>query len=352
MTTMTLHRPKEVSRRLNPVEARWLKIWTFAHVMLLTVVYQLDSMTHRSFDQTIQAWDANILQNIAQVGYFRHDSTPHSEAFFPGYPEMLRATHMLTAGNWVIAELLLGYVMGAIALLGLCRLHPGAPRMLLMSPAAVFLMVGYSETPYLACAVWAWLAVKRRSWLAGGWLAGTAMFIRVDGIFLWVALAVMAGRSWWRLLFSFIPVGLYEVYLYTRTGSWLAWMHAETVGWGRHTQAPWHTWKTSWSYAGWAGGSYGAEEKVEIFCALVMVVMTVVLAVDRDWPAVIYCGITMTTLLTSTFYMSIPRAMLVLFPVWVRLARSRETVRWGWLSVSAPVMVMIGYFYLTGQWAG
>jgi hypothetical protein len=221
-----------------------------------------------------------------------------------------------------------------------------------MSPAAIFLMLGYSESPYLAFAVWAWIMVQRRDYTRAMWLLSCAAIIRIDGLFLWLALAVMAGRQFYRLLPSLLLPGLYELYLWANTNSWNAWSAAEAAGWGRHPHMPWTTWKASWSYAGWAGGSYGGEEKVEIFCAVMMAVMTLVFLVDRDWPSMIYCGITMLTLTTSTFYMSIPRALLVVFPIWVRLARSRETVRWAWLSVSAPVMVMISYYYLTGQWAG
>lgn len=352
MTAVTIDRVRAVRSPLSYTETKLLKVWTLAHVVLLVIIYQLDSMSHRTFDQTVQAWDANIFQNIAQYGYFRHASTPNSEAFFPGYPQLLKLTHDLTAGNWVVAELLLAYVAGAIALVGIARLHPATPKLLLLSPAAVFLMVGYTESPYLAFAVWAWLMCRRREYVWAAILLGGSCIIRVDGLFLWAALSVMAGRQWWRLLPSLFLPGLYELYLWTKTGSWLAWSHAETKGWGRQTHTPWATWKTSWSYAGWAGGSYGAEEKVEIFCAIVMVVATILFAVDRDWAAMIYCGITTTTLITSTMYMSIPRALLVMFPIWVRLGRCTETVRWGWLSVSAPLMVMISYFYLTGQWAG
>jgi hypothetical protein len=352
MTTLTLDRVREGVKlgALTWSERRWLKVWTLAHLALIVLIYQLDSMNHRTFDQTVQAWDGNLLQNIAQHGYLHADSSANTIAFFPGYPILLNLTHDLTAGNWVVAELLISYVAGAVALIGLCRLHPLAPRFILMSPAAIFLLVAYSEAPYLALAVWAWIYCQRKSYLTAGLLAMGAALIRVDGVFLMVALLVM-GRNW-RLLVGFVSPMSYLLYLHTRTGSWLAWSHAETVGWGRHTQSPISTWRASWSYAGGAGGSYGAEEKIEIFCAIVMLLATIVFAVDRDWPAMIYCGITMMTLTTSTFYMSIPRAMLVVFPIWVRLARSRETVRWTWLSVSAPVMVMISFFYLTGQWAG
>ena len=351
MTTMTLDRVKAVKNPLSYTEMKWLKVWTLAHVVLIVLVYQLDSMSHTTFDHTIQAWDANIFQNIAQHGYFHTASTLHSQAFFPGFPLILAAVHAI-AGNWVVSELLIAYVFGAIALVGIARLHPAAPRFLLMSPAAVFLVLGYSESPYLAFAVWAWIKVKNRDYAQGAILLGGACAIRVDGLFLWVALAAMAGLRCWRLLPALIPPALYEVYLWIQTGGWNAWNQAETAGWGRHLSTPLQSWKASWSYAGWAGGSYGGEEKVELLCAVVMAVATLVFVVDRDWPAMIYCGITALTLTTSTFYMSIPRAMLVVFPIWVRLARSRETVRWGWLSVSAPVMVMISYFYLTGQWAG
>ena len=141
MTTMTLDRVKAVKNPLSYTEMKWLKVWTLAHVVLIVLVYQLDSMSHTTFDHTIQAWDANIFQNIAQHGYFHTASIAHNQAFFPGYPLILAVVHAI-AGNWVVSELLIAYVFGSIALVGIARLHPAAPRLFLMSPAAIFLMVG------------------------------------------------------------------------------------------------------------------------------------------------------------------------------------------------------------------
>ena len=47
--------------------------------------------------------------------------------------------------------------------------------------------------------------------------------------------------------------------------------------------------------------------------------------------------------------------MLLLFPIWVALSRLGD--RWPWLryaylSVSAPIAVVLGMLYLSGQWAG
>jgi hypothetical protein len=350
MTTMTITTKGGFKNPLSVIERRWLKVWTLGHVVLLSTIYMLDSMSHRTFDQTIQAWDANIFQNIARYGYFEHQSTPHSVAFFPGLPVILGLTKNFTAGNWVVAELLIAYVSGSIALVGLARLHPAAPKFMLMSPATIFLMLGYSESPYLAFAVWAWYHTRRRHYWAAGWLLAGACSLRVEGLFLWISLMLM-GKSV-KLMIGLITPLLYELFLFVHTHDWLAWSHAEAAGWNRRTEWPWDTWEASWHYAGWAGGSYGGEEKVEIFCAIVMLLFCIIFLIDKDWPSLVYCCITMMTLTTSDFYMSIPRALLVVFPIWVRLARSRETVRWGWLSVAAPVMVMISYFYLTGQWAG
>lgn len=361
MTTLTLSTPKvALARHLTPLDRRWLKVWTMAHLVLLVVVYQLDSIDHRSFDTTIQWWDANIFQGIAAHGYWSAQSDPHAAAFFPGLPIALAFAHALVS-DWAIAEMLVAFVAGAISLLGLLRLHPAAPKFLLTAPAAVFLLLGYSESLFLAFGVWAWLMAGRRRWGAAGLLTLGASLVRVNGLFLLLGLIVMAVQSYstWsrrlpavgRLSVALAGPVVYSGYLWLHTHDWLTWLHMEKAGWGRTLTSPLKSWRTSWVMCSY-GGSYGGEEKVEIFCALTIASAVIYLAIDRDWPGVVYCGITLLTLTTSTFYMSIPRDMLTLFPIWVRLARSRETTRWSWLSVSAPIMIMIGYFYLTGQWAG
>jgi hypothetical protein len=63
----------------------------------------------------------------------------------------------------------------------------------------------------------------------------------------------------------------------------------------------------------------------------------------------------MLTLGTQTWYQSCPRTLLVLFPIWIALARleaGRPWVRYTYLGVSAPLAAVVGLLFLTYQSAG
>src|SRR5262249_55186419 len=109
------------------------------------------------------------------------------------YPLVLSATHLLVR-NWVLSELAVSAVAGCFAVVSLARLahQRGAVLYLVTAPAAIFLMVGYSEALFLALAIPAWLAPSRGRWWRAALLAGLAGLVRPDAFFLIPALAVMA----------------------------------------------------------------------------------------------------------------------------------------------------------------
>lgn len=365
MTTVTLDRVKAVRNPLSYREMKWLKrpilgVWAMMHAAMLLSIYLLNSMSHRSFDSTIQAFDAVHFQDIAANGYWNTKVSPYEPAYFPGFPIALWLVHLVTT-NWVAAELLVSFIAGGFAVTGLERLHPQAPKFLLTAPSAIFLMIGYSESLFLAFVVWAWIMARHRRWYLVGWLTLGADATRVNGLFFLAAMVtcVVCSHTRWRRRLSAMvrlwpaltPPVMYELYLWSHSGDWLLWMHDERLGWYRQLTSPIRSWETSWRYCS-LPSTWGVEAKLEIFAAIVIAVAVVVLAVDRDWPAVVYCGITLISLTTSTCYLSIPRDMMTLFPIWLLLAWAPRVVQLAWLTVVAPVMVMISYFYLTGQWAG
>jgi hypothetical protein len=72
-------------------------------------------------------WDWTHFLHIAQSGYFPDGAGPGSpdwdnrEAFFPGFPLLLRAVHVVVP-DWTLAGLLISFVSGAVAVLALARI--------------------------------------------------------------------------------------------------------------------------------------------------------------------------------------------------------------------------------------
>jgi hypothetical protein len=374
-----------------------LGIWAAAHVALLVLAWASawafrSAHAHAPLTGAFEHWDAYLLRNIAEYGYFGPHSIPNNAAFFPGYPVMLSVAHLIVR-NWTLAELLVPAVAGCFAVVSLTRLGGGrrATLYLVTSPAAIFLMVGYSEALFLALAAPAWHAAVRGRWWRAALLAGLAGLVRPDALFLIPALAVMALTGSYRPRSPGpggeldadslaadgrprVPVRLrlasaavactalagpaaYEVYLRVHTGSWMAWSHALQAGWDLHQTTPAQALRTTW----WAAfrhpfsASVAFEFQLELGVMAVMLVAALAFAAARRWPEAVYCGLAVVALGTSTWYQTAPRTLLVLVPVWVALARLGERwpgIRYAYLAISAPIAVVLGMLYLAGMWAG
>jgi hypothetical protein len=381
-------------RRLDSGDRAALGLWAAAHLALFVLawagawVYRGDP-SHAPLTAAFQHWDASLLRSIAQYGYFSPNSPPNGTVMFPGFPLTLAAAHLVVR-NWTLSELVVSGVAGCFAMVSLSRLagNRRAVLYLLAMPAAIFLTVGYAECLFLAFAVPAWHAAARGRWWRAAALAGLAGLVRVDAVFLVVALAVMALTSpraqvrpaldlreddlrdpvwdhpaWHRLGNSLkCCCGLagplaYEVYLRASTGVWNAWASANQVGWGLRTVTPLQALKTTYWAAFQHPFSAGTafEYQLEIAAEAVMVLAALAFLCWRRWPEAVYCGLPAIVIGTQTFYQSGPRTLLVLFPVCVALAgleARRPWVRYLYFGISAPLAAVMGLLYLSGQWTG
>lgn len=310
-------------------------------------------------------WDVDLFIEIAKYGYGGDPAQPPDAglpAFFPGLPILIRVVHFAVP-SWDLAALLISLVAGGVAMVALARL--GGPVTgtkavvaLLLSPYAVFLFAGYSETLFLAFALPAWLLARQRRWEAAALCATGAACVRVTGIFLALALIVeflVASRRWrsagW-LLLPFAPVVAYTFFQWRRTGDWLAWQHAQQEGWGRSLAWPWDAFRTTWAAAFGPPGEFTGAFRVELVAAVIGVALTCWLLARRRWAEAVYVGLPLASLLTSAFYLSIGRAALLWWPLWLAIGGSRRIVYVGVLAVFVPLLVEEITLFTSGSWAG
>jgi Mannosyltransferase (PIG-V) len=293
-----------------------LYAWGASRVVMLVIsLVALAAQHGTSWLDLWQRWDWDRYLTIAEYGYTSGKGPAYDSnivAFFPGYPMVLRAVHLVVR-NWVVSGLLISLVAGAVACIALARLtefewrarhapadadgpadapeHDVSGRaavtavlLLVCAPAAVFLAAGYTESLFLAFGIPGWLAARNRRWVLAGVLTALACTVRIDGAFEAVGIAVMfllsrpKARDWARspaLVLPLAATGAYMAYLKDITGDWLAWMHAEQQGWQRRLTNPITAFRNSWNNAfgsgylsggsafgrsgrGLAGGGFGA----------------------------------------------------------------------------------------------
>ncbi|GAB2840466.1 hypothetical protein GCM10022221_44830 [Actinocorallia aurea] len=237
---------------------------------------------------------------------------------------------------------------------------------IITSPCAVFLFAAYSEALFLALALPAWLLAKKGRWEYAALLAAASSVVRITGLFLALAMIVEflvgpTGRKAgnWRkapfLVAPFVSIGAYMGYLWYKTGDMMAWQHAQEKGWNRQTVMPWESFKTTWVNAFEVESEWTNAFRVEIVAAAVGVLLVAWLLYQRQWPEFVYVSTQLAAFMTSSFYLSIGRATLLWFPLWILLGHLFTRHRWLlglYLALSLPLMAAFTASFTQGQWTG
>ncbi|WP_436319902.1 mannosyltransferase family protein [Streptomyces massasporeus] len=375
--------------RLSPLDrdVLWLYLLTRAGLWITVYcarwLFPSDQAAHtpQPLLAPFQQWDWTHFLNIARDGYFPGADGPwqrdwdNREAFFPGFPLLLRAVHVVVP-HWTLAGLLISFLAGAVAVVALARIAesrlPGEGTgrrtvlLLLLSPCAIFLAAGYTEALFLALALPAWLAAQRGNWPLAAVLCALATSVRVSGLFLAAAIAVHflttpRRRGHWAALpwlaLPALPAGLYSWYLQSRTGDWTAWTHAQERGWYRTFHTPWDAWANTWNGAfdHTFKTGYALMFQAELLAMVIGLCTAGLLVWRRRWPEAVYIGCGLWALGTSYWYMSIPRSMLLWWPLWIALSEAslrRPRLGIALLCVGTPLTTVFAVTFLTGRWAG
>ncbi|MGV8849152.1 MAG: mannosyltransferase family protein [Propionibacteriaceae bacterium] len=356
-----------------------VQAWLGSRLLLAIVFGWVLWSTGRAWRDTIGNWDVAHFLRIARDGY----AARNEAAFFPGFPLVLRAAS--TVGlDMTIVGIVISLVGSAFAAWALWRL--GGPRvgvvaaaLWLFAPTAVFTVVPYTESLFSALAFWAWVRARDGRWGWAALLAAGACSVRVSGVFLLAALGVLAltatyegDRRWlqrlkavgWVLVPAAVPLA-YATYLRITKGSWLAWYQAQASGWSRGLTWPWDSFAHTLpaivpgayaNHPGWA-----AVFRFEVVSVVVGIVVTIVCLVLKRWAEATWVGLQVMAFTTSYWFMSVNRAALLWFPLWLllgsfatrpgRTRTARVVVVLAWAAASALLLVWWAARFFTGQWA-
>jgi hypothetical protein len=353
-----------------------LRTWVATRVGVALIVLagsaQVFGDRSQGFLDRWDSWDVTLFSKVAQFGYTgypQHYPDQDIAAFFPGFPLVLRAAHTVIP-NWTAAGLLVSFVAGAIGVVYLAKLadldgSDGSKAVLFLSlsPYALFLFAGYSEALFLAFALPGWFAARKGNWAAASLLVAGATTVRISGLFLAIGLLVeflTTSRDWkvapW-LAAPFLSLLGYVVYLHHISGDWLRWQHAQADGWGRHLTNPVTALRSTWHAANSSaiGTEYQWSFHAEIAAVFLGLLVTGVLLARRSWGEAAYVGLSVAALATSTYYLSVARATLLWFPVWIllaELAAKRPWVQTAYLATAPALMAVAVLTFTNSRWVG
>ncbi len=385
----------------------WSRLGIFAVALYAALAGGLSSVNAAKFDtpglthpfggfgdlllSPLARWDSVWYLSIANLGYGGAGS-PRT-AFFPLYPLLSGAVGQLGGGSEgavLIASYLVALTALAVALYLLHRLTElelgraaAGPAVLLLCvfPASLFLGAPYAESLFLAASIGAFYAARTEHWAAAGLAAAAASATRSAGVLLLVPLAILywqgtePGRrvrphlAWLALA----PGGLalYAVYLAVAHGDPLAFLSAQEL-WSRHFAGPfvgvWDGLVAAFEgvrqlasgsrqtvFFEQAGGDpfRVAAVNLMLFASLAFAAMATV-GVLRRLPfaygvyVVVALALPLSYPVTPQPLMSLPRFLVVLFPIFMWLgaacAERGNTVR-----VAAASALGLGLF--TAQYA-
>ncbi|WP_169807562.1 mannosyltransferase family protein [Herbidospora mongoliensis] len=360
----------------QPGDRTALGIWFFWHVATyIYMVLAAPGRTEAPLLDRLTPWDAENFITIAQYGYAGAPGmtdAPKLVAFFPGLPLLLRDLNWLIP-NYDLLIVLVSVVGSAVVAVSLSRLSNSYKEgtgtwttlAFFLSPWAVFMWAGYSEAPFLALAIPAWLLARKGRWEWAAVCAAFASSIRISGLFLALGLAVMflvAENGWradWKkalwLVVPGLPVVAYMIFLKVTVGEWMAWNSAQSQYWGRYPEQPWQVLVNTWNRS--------LEESVlqtsyreEIIAAFVLVAVILWQLFRRQWADFAYLLPQAVALLAmSSFYMSVGRASLLWWPLYIGIGIAAARNRWAFMAyvaVAAPVMAINVGNFTTGAWVG
>lgn len=298
-------------------------------------------------------WDSNLYAAIAIRGY-PPAHYPHGYySFLPGFPWLIRTLGRALHVEVRWAALMVVTVSSLVCVVLLDRLvrdmtgsAAGARwgvLAFLIGPMAIFYTVDYTEAPFLALALGAWLAGRRHAWVTAGLLAGLASTLRITGPLVAAGLLVMyiSTRRDHRTTLgpNVLALGIgpgffagYLVWLHARTGRWDTWTLAQRHGFGRATTWPWVGFADAVHKLAVASSWHLAVVRsLEILAPVAAWALAGVLGLRRWWPETAYAALCAASMSFSTIYDSSPRYLSAVFPVYVvagpALARARTPQR-------------------------
>jgi hypothetical protein len=328
--------------------------------------------------QPFALWDGAAYTEIAQQGYpggplnLALGASGHLWAYLPGYPLLVHVASYLVLDT-IAAGILVSAACELIALVFLAKLilqerDEESARFacwaLALFPYAVFLTSVYSESTFLAAATASLYYMRRGRDGRAAVAASLAMLVRITGIALVPALIVdhlirrrgRPGRGLVAILASPVSLLLFFGYAWLRTGTPLAWEHAEqSASFNRNFAWPWEGARATFqSFVGGTGGNsfvFGMEMIFGVAGLLAVLYMA------WRWRTIapsltVFAAVAWLMGTSVVYWLSMPRYEMTVVPIYLVLAditRNHPRARPVLLAASAGWMGFLATLLATGQ---
>ncbi len=314
-------------------------------------------------------WDTQTFLRIADHGYLpRLDP---DDAFLPGYP-LLVAMAGSVVGDRVVGGLIVSLVAEAVALYYIYRLvdkerDPSVARfavwLVALAPFAIYLSAVYTESMFIAAAAASLYYMRDGRFVLASLAAAVACSTRITGVAVVAALLIeyLSQRGLrWRfdaliLVVAPLPLLAFVLYMHFHVGDGLALLHANQLFFGINFGLPWDGFWSTWNTFIASNG----DDRFTFFCELLFGVLGITagfalwLAPRFARSLAAYCSVVILMAVSLSFWRSVPRYELELFPAIIVVAditRRWREVRLVIVTIGAMLFVWGVTIFAQGQW--
>jgi hypothetical protein len=321
-------------------------------------------------------WDVSNYVEIAKNGYTAVGETRYFIVFLPFFPVMIRLV-AAAVGNYELAALIVSNLASLFACFYLYKLAriDYAESTALKSvfffsifPTAYFLIAGYAESLFLLLSISSFYYARKANWSAAGVLGLLAAATRITGLvlvpsLLWEYRAQRAKRNLARHIKDLSFIGMISlgllVYLavnYRVFGTPFAFLELQHEHWSKHLAPPWVGLMGALLGIAWREPSdkvlVGGAEVVFGLVGLFCTIYALFIKVRPSY--ILYMILTWLVVASTSYWLSMPRYMLSLFPLFMVFAVVADK-RQEWHYVMTIAFLLFFSFFLVlftqGRWA-
>lgn len=309
-------------------------------------------------------WDGPHYINIAKNGYQTVGEPALFIVFYPLYPLFIKIAALITQ-DYNFSSILvsiIGCFIASILLYELVILD-FSKRVALLSvwflnifPTAYFLQASYSESVFLSVSLATIFFLRKKAFVKSGIFGFLSTLSRINGLLLLQVIFLESKINLKSLITYLItPLGFltYLLINFLLFKDPFYFQQPLLSNWYKKFEFPWVSIQNLInSFEGFKGQSYYIFTISELISIvfLFLISVFVLLKVRRSYGVYMFLNLILFT--STNFIMSTPRYSLVLFPIFIALAKIKSNFLIILVSIfSITLMFILSSFYTKGEWA-
>jgi hypothetical protein len=349
-----------------------IKILIFSLGFVVTCLNERVSPSPSILMRQFYRWDSPHYVDIAKNGYVNFGEQSLFIVFFPLYPFLIRLAtfdyHYMELSALLVSNI--SSIVAMVYLFKIAKLEFGeetAKRSVMylsIYPTAYFLSAPFTESVFLAFAIACFYCAIRGKWMWSGFLGLLASLTRINGLILLPALIIeYLSQKKWKLRdvdFDITWIGLtlvgFLVYLfinYEVTGNFFTFMEIQRTHWYQ-TLDPLLGLDRAWQWATTASFPQNITVgSAQLVFAILGLLCTVGSFLRLRLSYSFYMLFTWMMCVSTSFWISIPRYTLAMFPLFILLGVIGNSKKFNYIALPSCLMSLTFFTILfsSGQWA-